>query len=61
MWLMKYLLLKYANNLSAHDRCLIVKTIAIAARPTTTQIVIIIVKKRNQKKNRSCKFKKQNV
>lgn len=42
---MKYLILKCANILSAHDRCLTVKTTAIAARPTNTQIVIIILKK----------------
>lgn len=42
---MKYLLLKCAKILSAHDRCLTVKTTAIAARPTNTQIVIIILKK----------------
>lgn len=35
--------------LSAGDRCLTVKTVAIAARPTTTQIVIIILKKEKQK------------
>lgn len=35
--------------LSADDRCLTVKTVAIAARPTTTQIVIIILKKEKQK------------
>lgn len=49
---MKYLLLKCAKILSAHDRCLTVKTTAIAARPTNTQIVIIILKKKHIKKSR---------
>lgn len=47
---MKYLLLKCANILSPHDRCLTVKTIDMAARPTTTQIVIIMLKQRKNKK-----------
>lgn len=50
---MKYLLLKCAKIVSAHDCCLTVKTTAIAARPTNTQIVIIMLKKREANKEES--------